>query len=664
MKNLLSIILIGFSSILYSQETIKIPDISKELVSYIDSLEQENAIKEKVTSLELSKLWASLTEVDQSNYEKMLEHQVKDAKSHHGLRMKFYANRNFKDATDDDEDLSYSSRYYAGLEWELLKNGFFKSFEKRDKVKFENEIKSILSKRKILKRNAYFGDLKIEKIFNTKIKEILSRKILVEKKIHYLYRLLSFEKHITKETVLEHLDMMYTTENILRNIDSDESSKFAHKSFPYLELDENAINEHKGKNMLDSLLLENQIKSIKTSSYILDNWSLRPNIKYNYYNRASGRDITFTSVGVLLSIPISSGCNKRKAMKYELATLNDNTFNVNKAKDERLNSLINDGKRYQRILMNKVIDKNIQELRMNTVRNRMHISPSTQSGLEYLEILSNNLSTEIAIIETNKQIYKNLLDISVSLDGVDPTLISKEISVDHKFQRIQDERYVYIWSQFVKNTSMKQVCSFLKEADIQNALISFNDLENKVEYINYLNKNNINVELLIGNNSILKKDPKHIREYIKGKLVYDIKGIHLDIEPHALYDWDQNKDTYYTKLIEIYTIAKEECDKKNIKLGVSIPVFYKEEFLRQIKPLCDKVFVMAYGTSDPNKILRRIKEELEIIGPKSLVIAFNDIDFSRAIERELVIDALKKRTGCTSIGYHKASTIFNINHSK
>lgn len=665
MRLILTLIIIVLHNICFSQEKeqIIIPNISKELVIFIDSLDKIEQNHEALSVKELFTWWSDIISInDNDNYSNYLKYQTKDIKSVHGLRFLAYYNNNFENSIDVDEDFSYTTRIYTGLEWEILRNGFLNSINKAKKSKIDNEINEIQHNREILQKQQQLGNIIITRSFNSLKKDLLLKRLKIETKINYLYRLLSYEKYFTKENVINRLEEKYSTIDQLKNIISHDSLYSSLKDFPLLLIDIDSINYYCNNNTNDSVLLASKIKSINTSNYIFENWSLKPSFKYNYLNRTDGSVKNYSSVGISLSLPISTGNNSRKAVKYQISSLEQNNYIIQSQKNGKIQSLISNAITYNDQLLKAIREREILEIRINSIRNRINISPSTISGVEFLELLSAELKTEILILDINKNIYENILNLSIALDGRNPSLFCKIINQNSIYKRNYNQRYVYVWSDFVEKTSASKLYSYLQEADIQNVLISFNNGENSHEYLQYLNNKDINTILLIGNNSILDKDSTYIRNYLKEKIKLAIKAINLDIEPHAVEKWKNKKQEYYNKLIEIYSIAKEECDLENKTLTVSIPVFYNEDFLTRIKPLCDKVFVMAYGSSNPNVIIKNIEQELKIIGTNSLVIVLSNKDFESAIERELVIDAIINDTKCQNIGYHKAATLFYINN--
>jgi hypothetical protein len=666
MKQIFTLIMIIIYTTCFSQEkdSIVIPDISKELVVFIDSLDNTNKNYKQLSDEDLSLWWADIIAISKSDsYSNYLKYRTKAIKSVHGLRLIAHYNNNFGNAIDEDEDFSYSSKVYTGLEWEFLRNGLLNSLNRAKKSKIENKYKEIEHNRLVLKQQEKIGNLIINKTINSIKKESLIDILVIEQKINYLYRLLSYEKHFTKQNLLNRLGEEYSTRNQLKNIITDDTIHNSSYHLPLLEINIDSIKYYQNINSNDSILLTNKIKAINTSNYIFENWSLKPVVKYNIINRVDGSTKKYTSLGISLSLPLATGRNLRKSRRYKISDLKENNYLVKSKKDEIILSYINNAITYNNQLFKAIRNRESLNIKINSIRNRIQISPSTLSGLEFLEVLSAKRKTDIAILDINKDIYENILNISIALDGINPSTFCNTIDQNSIYKRNNDQRYIYIWSKFVGNTSSEKMYSFLQEADIQNAIISFNNGENSYKYLEYLNKKNIKTTLLIGNNSILDKDSLYIRKYIKDKLQFPVNGINLDIEPHAVEKWKNRKQEYYKKLIEIYSIAREECDIENKTLGVSIPVFYSKDFLTRIKPLCDKVFIMAYETANPNVIVKNIKQELEIIGTDALVIVINNKDFKTPIERELVIDAIIKHTKCTNIGYHKAETLFHLNNN-
>lgn len=663
MKKILLILIITSCSVALAQQDKKIivPNLSKDLVIFIDSLDAIKSNKEYFSMKEFNSWWSGICSIEKEDaFSKSLEYKIKDIRSLSGLRLQANYNKNFELAIDDDENLAYTSRFYVGLEWELLRNGFLASRTKAKKSLIENEIKSIKYRREVLRSKEAYRHMIIDQTFNERIRLLLIKKLTIEKKLYQIYRFLSFEKNFSKTDVLDKLEEVYSTRNKLKNIIIYDSIDVPYKHLPFLKLDLQAINEYNNNNNSDSLVLVNRIEALNTGCYIYDNWSLRPNFRYNHYNGIDNSTRRFTSAGVSLSIPLSTGRNNKKYRESNIKYLKEKDEYRAFYKNENLRLLKDKSVLYQIRLLKALRDKKIQDVRIQSIRNRMQISPSTLSGVELLNELSVSIAAEISILEINRIIYNNLLKISTLLDGVEPSEFCLKVVEESKYERTINPRYIYIWSSFIKSVSPSSLIAYLNEADIKNVLISFNKTPNTEKYLKRLRIDDINTELLIGNNGLLDKDKDYIRAYIRRKLEYNINGIHLDIEPHAVQSWKFKKQEYYKKLLEIYTISKQECNAVNKTLGVSIPVFYSADFLREVNLICDKVFVMAYGSSNPNVIIKNMKDELEIINKDKLVIALNTPDFKNATELEIIIDILTKHTSCKTFAYHKASNFFTL----
>jgi hypothetical protein len=118
-----------------------------------------------------------------------------------------------------------------------------------------------------------------------------------------------------------------------------------------------------------------------------------------------------------------------------------------------------------------------------------------------------------------------------------------------------------------------------------------------------------------------------------------VSGIHLDVEPHAMNDFDANRDKYYAMYVELLKKVKVYCNQKGFKLSVSIPVFYPENTLREIYAQADNVYIMAYEHPEAEYIVRKVKEEFSI-APEKTVIALRAKDFKNRTECEKLITEL------------------------
>jgi hypothetical protein len=98
-----------------------------------------------------------------------------------------------------------------------------------------------------------------------------------------------------------------------------------------------------------------------------------------------------------------------------------------------------------------------------------------------------------------------------------------------------------------------------------------------------------------------------------------ITGIHLDIEPHALAEWDEagGPEALVRDLADAVEAVRRRMQEAgaDLKLEVDVPVFYDRvapEELRRIMAAADGIVLMAYEVTDLERVISSVEPELEM----------------------------------------------------
>ena len=259
-----------------------------------------------------------------------------------------------------------------------------------------------------------------------------------------------------------------------------------------------------------------------------------------------------------------------------------------------------------------------------------------------------------------------LLDIITKTPGVDALTIikpyqTKELAMPTETQ----ERSIYIWSEAQEKYSADYIDEYLRLNKISTAIVSVRkDGKNKTNATTLLDKlsvHGIHSELLIGSNKLLSdKNPNiYFDSAFVGVPAGAVVAIHLDVEPQATDDWQTNKDKYLLQYVELLKKTKEYCNRKGVKLSVSIPVFFPDETLKEIYALADKVYVMAYEHNDADFILKKVKEEFTLSSDKT-IIALRAKDFKNRNEFESLIKELGTNLNTNKFAMHDLETFVKL----
>ena len=583
---------------------------------------------------------------------------------------------NFNPGLNTDDNLIYHRRFQAGLDWNVLSDGYISNRYKQQILKNESTINSLQPKTKIKSDDYIAISHKIIYSFNIhKIEILKKRQQIIDDKISIANELYLL-KHLLRADLLEimqqqvdvgSMNQIYKSYNEQLSLQIDEK-KLPENVLPLFDVDITKAFSFNAQPANDSIL-KLEIENIELQHKPLNDIKLNTQIRYNYYDLISTTvaNRSFMSAGLGLSVPIPLGikANKNivgsqsKLLTYELQdnakeqqTDLLNSFYEFRYKLKQYNNFYEKRKKYDELIRVERVKEKFGDFEFNP--------------LSALNLLDEALSVDIEMLDLQQEMYLQLLDINSKIPGSDVASFIKPYKIDTlTMVHEKTNKAIYIWSEAQTKYSASYIEEYLRLNKISTAIISLKkDQSNKNEATALFDKlaaSGIRSELLVGNNKLLtQKDPVAFYDsLLSGLNLKNISAIHLDVEPHTLADYDANKDKYLNMYVELLKKTKIYCSQKGLKLSVSIPVFYPETTLKDIYAQADNVYLMAYEHSDVDFIIRKVKEEFAIDASKT-VIALRAKDFKNRNECEKLITELSQTLNTSRFALHDLETFVKL----
>ncbi len=220
----------------------------------------------------------------------------------------------------------------------------------------------------------------------------------------------------------------------------------------------------------------------------------------------------------------------------------------------------------------------------------------------------------------------------------------------------QIDRSMYIWSSAFDSYSTTAIRKYLVRNDISTVFVSATNKPAFKKLLPELAKKDIQIEVLIGNNSLLTNpDPKeYLDNLLSGIDTQKIQAIHLDIEPHArssFPDFHERESYYFDLYLGLLREARDYADNHELELSVDIPTFYPDYVLDDVYTYADTVYVMAYEIANMNTLKSRTSQELER-GEHRTVIALRANDFATRSKFETYLQNASSKLGTSSFAMH------------
>lgn len=612
-------------------------------------------------------------EADRSSFEEYYALRIKKLRNDFGLRLSGYYNYNFKPGFSDEEDVYYKQRAYLGIDWNILNNGLFENRQQAQLMKLELEKNRLDYNRERARQNYIYNYNFIMYLFNREkvayMKQclaLLKGEERIATELFYLRKtgwdkVLKIKEQIARLESFSKSAMVYNSlhDEYINGFDQVELKL---DSLPYLDIDPIKMMAIYRSVAIDTSLTELQLKVVAEKYKSLLDWSVRPFIRYNMQQGVDDNNRFYGAVGMTAGIPLRFGpANNKLALAEQNVVKEESIEGIEQREMDLLNYFYDHQyKKYQLLsqyFKKAQYDERIRKQEALRALNSLRYSPLTE-----LKAIQEKLLVEIELVDLKKQLYLNVLKIQSILNGSDVSDFTSAIVLKDYVKRYAGDRSLYVWSKKFDRTSNQALLADFSFNEIETVLLSIGqqpDSEKIRDFLRLTNANQINVAGMIGNNILFDYDDQELAIRLNQVKNAGFEEIHLDVEPHTLADWDSKKEEYLSKLVNLFRRTREFADANTMRFSASIPVFYPQNHLREIYSFCDKVYLMAYETSDVDKIVRRVKEEIAQDETKS-VIAVRPVDFSSRIEMEGTLEQLMLKLPVRQFALHHLGDLHQL----
>ena len=179
-----------------------------------------------------------------------------------------------------------------------------------------------------------------------------------------------------------------------------------------------------------------------------------------------------------------------------------------------------------------------------------------------------------------------------------------------------------------------------------------------------LKRRHLGLQSLGGNAVHLKTTPESQSVATsKMRLRTGIGMIHLDIEPHSVAEYKGKPGKIQSVYLGLLRYLRSHLPKA-MRMSVSLPAHWKAQDYKRIARLVDHIFIMDYGSAEPDRILRRLKAAREAIPDYKLTLAIRASDFSSERQMERVFDTIMHQTGIRRFAIQAAGGYLKLSNQQ
>lgn len=574
----------------------------------------------------------------------------------------------------DDDNLIYQRRLQTGVYWHILGNGFVQNRYDEKQLLNEITINNYLAPSQA-KENSYSINWNIIiYLFNKEKIKLLDLRAGIISELEEEAERLHFSKYLTREAYLKILSRKAEIE-ALQRIYADYNGQFGSTSdslqidpmsLPLLDV--NYVNVFSVlnpavKDSISKLYLEN----LKLDASVIRDIDVNTGLRYNFYDLIVPGYRSFFSLVLNVSMPLPLN-HKRKTSLSEFKA-QQAMFKIESQFDGRQKELLNECYEY-RYKLKQYISFHQKFLLYEELVRKMNASMRMDNiafnPIDGITLLDDMLSVKMELVDLRQSLYLKLLRIFTKSGAQKPEEMSQELTIPNYFD-LQEatQQSVYVWSGVYKLKSLDFLSEYITFNKFNHVVLSLNSNDtsrnNNAGLIKRLNENPVKrtYEAMVGDNHLINED---VTKKL-GQLFADIPDgtyhyLHLDVEPQTFADWGDNKEQYLQQYLNMLSEAKTFCNQHQLKLAVSIPLYYPEETVKQIFSVCDLVYFMAYENTKPDYVQRKIKPFESYTDQLVLAIRYNDFP-NRIMMEKYMIDSYQQ-SGIQRFALHDLSGLIKM----
>lgn len=598
--------------------------------------------------------------IDRSAY---LEKQKELAERDYGVSITGNYLENINPTVGDLEDnLVYNRKFGAGLEWDILNNGYL-----------ENRVQSRILEDKII-RSQMMHDATNENfhflerfdytiyLFNKVKIELLNQRMDQLYKQYDVVQDLVLLKKLKKEELINLDSRLMEVESLIKVYKSyndylaviDDSVSFDLENLPLIDLDYENIFSMLDM-QTDSLLSSDIYKDYYTWYHEIN---LSTYVRYSYYDLIGDSYRNFFSAGINFSIPIPFNYKLQNEIeaekwKYENEKMVDARINLHQ-------DVLNTGYEFRYKLKQFISFYQKRKLFMERLRVekvKVRLEDNNVDPLGGLDLYDDLLQIDIELVDLLQNLYLKALKIHSKIPHADIRDIVKTQTTENMSEYLdQKERSVYVWSKSFEEYSAVFLAEYAIYNEFENMVIAVHSedtlVTQKSALMNYAAENG-EVYFMIGDNQMFfdENPDLTIEKIVKQYAPFKPAGIHLDIEPHTFDEWSTEKQRLLNQYLKLVGKVSTYCKANDFKLAVSIPLHYGPEVIDNLLGRVDEIYFMCYENVKTEFLVNKLTTYTDD-GLNKIVVALRTEDFSSRIEMEDKINEIEKLTGIRKFAYH------------
>ncbi|MEW8626297.1 MAG: hypothetical protein AB2551_11135 [Candidatus Thiodiazotropha sp.] len=574
-----------------------------------------------------------------------------------------YFDAGIRDEWDADFESEERQRAYVGLTWRVLEDGYREKRHRANLAETRAETEVLQSKldlRQALENCRYdstrdsFAPVWLPLL--TLKERFLAQLFAMQKESYlmgglYLDDLLDSQREL--KSILEHYRMLQT--GLDRQLDEVGSGMP-----PLLDMDMAEIRRRITDDPEKQRLIELRRSILDEQIIANDDKRLRFYLRYNI---DEDREENGPTVGAAFSMPLAGGRYSESVVDLHKKELEQELMDEQRRRSRRADLA------YGELLeqRQRVVKQNYRYLaayeQLRRSIGRHHWLPQEGGFKSAATQMTTLIEGAVELMRAVEEMYRRVHRVFARSGVAYSTELVLTAPLKNSFYRARrGERSIYIWSDSFTKLPNGVIHEFLRAKGISEVVLSGNARIPEPKLLNFINKaqqQGIDIQTLVGDNGWLKRSRQQSLldrlEHLGTRSGY----LHIDVEPHTLPDFKQNRRKYLDRYQQLITAIEQRLGEQ-VKLAVSVPLHWDSEDYQYLDRHVDRVYLMAYEINRVDSLKRRLAKVLPHLSVAKVVVALRPEDFMHEVELESVIEELASAFAIEQFALHDLDSYLQL----
>ena len=235
-----------------------------------------------------------------------------------------------------------------------------------------------------------------------------------------------------------------------------------------------------------------------------------------------------------------------------------------------------------------------------------------------------------------------------------PSLLEREEPSVGERREDDSLRGVYIWSKTFEDYSRKTLLDRAAHFGCREIFLSYPKSMDPAAAFLFLRDAHARgfiVHGVVTDTSWLDPSKRSaVTERIQEIVALPFDGLHVDIEPHTMDEWEDQQDLLTERFIDLLAHFRSSVPG-NWQLSVALMPTFPETALARIYSLVDRVGAMIYGIESPERIIVKLNPFLKR-GEEKTQLLLRPFDFDSPTELSRCINRVLRVTGIWKVAFH------------